>query len=273
MFPEGISDEQRFGVWVTSGVHIILLVVAIFIYVGKEPPPRAAFMTVTLGNYSEGKPAQHAKKKQPKVATRPNPSKAKPDKPKVEEHKKPKTEQKEKKKVTKQVNLPEQKQDVKSKPVKTPKTQKTNPKKSQDKPQKKQVEVAPESNKGETVQKGAKTSGDKSGTKGDVKADQGKGNNEKKSAPYLLKWEGDINRTPMVQPMPGYTVDVEAVITMRFQVKPDGSVGRIIPLKKMNPELEKEVIKTLRNWRFSPLPSGVPQQPQWGTITFRFVLD
>lgn len=252
---------------------MLLLLVALFVYVGSQPPPRASFISVTLGNYSKGKQAQYAPKKVKKVATRPHPSKVKPKNPKPQEHKKPKTQQKEQKKVSKAVNLPKQKQKVKAKPVKTPDTKKTNPKKSQDKQQKKQVEVAPETNKGETQSKGAKKSGDKKGTKGDVKADQGQGNSEKKSAPYSLKWEGDINRTPMVQPMPKYTVDVEAVITMRFEVKPDGSVGRIIPLKKMNPELEKEVIKTLRNWRFSPLPSGVPQQPQWGTITFRFVLD
>jgi TonB family protein len=77
----------------------------------------------------------------------------------------------------------------------------------------------------------------------------------------------------MVQPLPENTTDHEATITIRFEVKPDGSIGRIIPLKKMNPELEREVMHTLRSWRFSRLPSGIPQQSQWGTITFRFVLD
>ena len=135
------------------------------------------------------------------------------------------------------------------------------------------MNVAPKTEKGETVQQGAKTSGDVKGLQGDVKVDQGTGTSEKKSAPYKLEWEGDIQRTPVIQPLPDYTVDVEAVITVRFQVMPDGSVGRMIPLKKMNPELEKEVFKTLRSWRFNPLPPGVPQAPQWGTITFRFVLQ
>lgn len=65
----------------------------------------------------------------------------------------------------------------------------------------------------------------------------------------------------------------EATITIRFKVKPDGSIGRVVPLKKMNPKLEREVTQTLRSWRFSQLPSGLPQQSQWGTITFRFVLE
>lgn len=94
-----------------------------------------------------------------------------------------------------------------------------------------------------------------------------------KSAPYELKWEGDIERNPMVQPLPDNIADAEATITIRFEVKPDGTVGRIVPLKEMNPELEREVMRTLRSWRFSRLPSGVPQQSQWATITFRFVVE
>jgi TonB family protein len=66
---------------------------------------------------------------------------------------------------------------------------------------------------------------------------------------------------------------VEAEITIRFQVKPAGTVGKMIPLKRMNPELEREILKTLRTWRFSRLPQTVPQTVQWGTITFRFVLE
>jgi TonB family protein len=77
----------------------------------------------------------------------------------------------------------------------------------------------------------------------------------------------------MVQPLPSNQTNEEAVISVRFEVHPDGSLGRIIPLRKMNPELEREVMRTLRSWRFSRLPSGVPQEPQWGIITFRFVLD
>jgi TonB family protein len=77
----------------------------------------------------------------------------------------------------------------------------------------------------------------------------------------------------MVQPLPENSTNIEAVITFRFEVNPDGSLGRVFPLKKMNPELEREVRRTLRSWRFSRLPSGVPQEPQWGNITFRFVLD
>lgn len=268
-----MSKEERFGFWVSGGVHVIFAVLAFFIYIGNQQAVRPAFVAVELGNFSQGKPTQYAPKKNPKVATRPHPSKVKPPKPKpVKTVKKEKTPQKKQKKIAKSTNLPDQKQPVKAPVVKTPKTTKINPQKNQDK-QQKEVSVPPKTAQSETSQEGAKTSGDINGQQGDVKSDQGTGNENKKSAPYSLKWEGNIDRTPIVQPLPAYTEDVEAIIAVRFEVLPDGSVGRIIPLKKGAPDLEKEVIKTLRGWRFSRLPSGVPQQPQWGTLTFHFVLD
>lgn len=268
-----MSKEERFGFWVSGGIHIAFAIIALFIYVGKPQTVRPAFVAVDLGNFSQGKPTQYAPKKQPKVATRPHPSKVQPPKPQPEKPvKKEETPQKKQEKVAKSANLPDQKQQVKAEPLKTPKTSKINPQKNEDKKQQ-EISVPPKTAQSETSQEGAKTSGDVNGQGGDVKSDQGTGNENKKSAPYSLKWEGNIDRTPIVQPLPDYTEDVEAVITVRFEVLPDGLVGRIIPLKKGDPDLEKEVIKTLRGWRFSQLPSGVPQQPQWGTITFRFVLE
>ena len=120
---------------------------------------------------------------------------------------------------------------------------------------------------------GAEESGDSDGNRVATDSDQGSGTDTDETAPYELKWEGDIERTPMVQPLPTNVANAEAVITVRFEVRPNGTVGRIIPLRKMNAELETEVLRTLRSWRFSRLPSGVPQQAQWGTITFRFVFS
>lgn len=93
------------------------------------------------------------------------------------------------------------------------------------------------------------------------------------SEPYEIQWEGDIERIPLIQPLPNNVADIEAVITVRIEIRPNGTVGRIIPLRKMSPELETEVMRTLRSWRFNNLPTGIPQQPQWGTITFRFITD
>lgn len=95
--------------------------------------------------------------------------------------------------------------------------------------------------------------------------------NNYESAPFDLKWEGDLDRSPLVQPLPSNTTNTEGEVSVRFEVRPDGTVGRIIPLRKLDPELEQEVQRTLRNWKFSRLPAGAPQQAQWGTITFRFM--
>ena len=94
-----------------------------------------------------------------------------------------------------------------------------------------------------------------------------------RSAPYQLEWEGDFNRAPVVQPMPSYVAQTEAVISVRFEVRPDGTMGRLQPIINADPELEREVLRTLRTWRFSRLPSNMPQESQYGTITFRFVIE
>jgi len=94
-----------------------------------------------------------------------------------------------------------------------------------------------------------------------------------RSAPFILDWEGDVNRTPLVQPMPNFTSHTESVISVRFEVRPDGTVGRLQPLIKADPELEREVVRTLRSWRFSRLPANMPQESQYGVVTFRFFLE
>ncbi len=103
--------------------------------------------------------------------------------------------------------------------------------------------------------------------------DKGNGDDDETTSLFKLSWEGDIERDPLVKPIPSNTVGMDAVITVRFEVIPDGTVGRIIPIRRMNSGLEFEVMKTLRTWRFSRLPDEVPQQAQWGTIRFAFSVD
>jgi len=268
-----LHKEDRFGLMITGGVHLVLLILFLLYTFNINNNIRPSFIEVQFGEFKTGTPTQFAEEKAQKVATRPKPSeekpeKTKPEKPKPVEEKKSTTQ-----KTTKPVDAPDQKEDVKEKEIKTPETDKVEPKKETSKKQKKEVTVPPKTEKDEVQKEGAKTSGDKKGNTGELNADQGTGNQQDKSAPYQLKWEGDIERSVRQQDLPQNTTNHEATIIIRFEVKPDGSIGRIIPLKKMNPELEREVMHTLRNWRFSPLPSGVPQQSQWGTITFHFVLD
>jgi Gram-negative bacterial TonB protein C-terminal len=71
-------------------------------------------------------------------------------------------------------------------------------------------------------------------------------------------------------PPPNVTVEGESEIELRFWILPNGAVGRVVPVKKLDPRLEALAINYLRNWRFSPLPSEAPQDEQWGIIPFKF---
>ncbi|MDZ7721028.1 MAG: TonB family protein [Balneolaceae bacterium] len=268
-----IDEEDRFGIAITGAIHIVLLIIAL-LYTIEPNMNRAAFMEVTLGEFRSGTLAQQSEVQNEQVATRPNPSEVEPEEVDPEITQPVETPQNPVEETTKPVDLPDQEEDVPDdETVQTPETDVINPENEEETEEVIEEVVPPQTQEDEEITEGVENSGDERGTSGDPNVDQGPGNTPDKSAPYDLQWEGELNRTPMVQPLPDNQTNEEAVITIRFEVHPDGSLGRVIPLKKMNPELEREVMRTLRSWRFSRLPSGAPQEPQWGTITFRFVLE
>lgn len=270
---ENFTKDDSIALTVTLSLNILLLLFSLWYTIDMNRNLRPSFIEVEFGEFKSGQLTEFSKVKNEQVAQRPNPSDVEPeqpreDAPEPEEPPKQPTEEN-----TKQVDLPDQVEEVQEDPVKTPETDKIDPEQKQSEQPEEEVEIPPQAKRDENPQEGAKESGDVRGAKGETDSDQGSGNDQDKTSPYELKWEGDIDRSPMVQPLPDNTANMEGVISVRFEVRPDGTVGRIIPLKKMNPELEKEVMRTLRAWRFSRLPGGVPQQAQWGTITFRFVFD
>jgi len=269
-----MDSEDRFGWGITGGLHLILLIFAIIYTVNFDVENRPAYMEVTLGEFRSGTAAQQAEQQQEEVATRPNPAEEEPDDPNPEITQPTETPQQPEEEATKPVDLTDQTEEVIDEEViETPETDIVDPDTPDDTEEVEETEVPPKTEEDEQIQEGVTESGDERGLEGDVNVDQGTGTTPDRSAPYDLQWEGELDRSPMVQPLPENSTNIEAVITFRFEVNPDGSLGRVFPLKKMNPELEREVRRTLRSWRFSRLPSGVPQEPQWGTITFRFVLD
>lgn len=268
-----LNSEDRFALSVTGGLHLVMIVFFLLYTFSLDTTVRPSFIEVEFGEFQSGTPAQYAEEQAEQVETRPDPAQVQPDEPEPEEPDPVEKEQKTTEETTKPVDVPDQTEEVQEEELKTPDTDKVDPQEETTTEEQEEVTVPPKTEEDEVQQQGAETSGDERGNTGQRNADQGTGNEQEKSAPYELSWEGDIERNPVVQPLPENTSDVEATITIRFEVKPDGTVGRIIPLKKMNAELEREVIRTLRSWRFSRLPSGVPQQSQWGTITFRFVLE
>jgi TonB family protein len=269
-----VDKEDQFGLGITAAIHIVILIIAILYTVDFNLQNRAAFMEVTLGEFRSGTVAEQADVQREQVATRPDPVETPPEETDPEVEQPAETPQNTVEETTKPVNLPEQTEEVvDDETVETPETDIINPEVQDETEVEIEEVVPPQRQEAEEVTEGVEESGDERGTRGDPNADQGTGNNPDRSAPYDLQWEGELNRSPVQQPLPSNSTNEEAVITIRFQVNPDGSLGRVMPLKKMNPELEREVMRTLRSWRFSRLPSGVPQEPQWGTITFRFVLD
>lgn len=271
---DNIDEEDRFGWGVTGAIHIVLLIIALLYTINFDIDNRPAYMEVTLGEFRSGTIAEQAEVQREQVATRPNPAETQPEDPDPEITQPIDTPQTPVEETTKPVELPEEVEEIVSEEVvETPETEIIDPQVVEVTEDIIEEIVPPEAREDEQVQEGVTESGDVRGTRGEVDVDQGTGTNPDRSAPYDLQWEGELDRTPMVQPLPGNQTNEEAVITIRFEVNPDGSLGRVIPLRKMNPELEREVMRTLRSWRFSRLPQGVPQEAQWGTITFRFVLD
>lgn len=268
-----LNSEDRFALSVTGGIHVALVIFFLLYTFTINTNVRPSFIEVDFGEFQTGTPAQYAEEQAEQVATRPDPAETEPDDPEPVEPDPVEEQQSTTEETTKPVDVPDQTEEIQEEEIKTPETDKVDPKEETATEEQKEVTIPPKTEEDEVQQEGAETSGDEQGNTGELNADQGTGNEQEKSAPYELRWEGDIERNPMVQPLPDNTTGSEATITIRFEVKTDGSLGRIIPLKKMNPDLEREVMRTLRSWRFSRLPSGVPQQSQWGTITFRFVLD
>lgn len=265
------NKDEGIALTVTLSISVLLLLFSLWYTLDMGQSFRPSFIEIEFGEFKSGTLAEFSEVKNEKVAKRPTPSEKEPEVPKEEVPEPEKTPQKPTDDNTKPVDLPDQVEEIKEEVVKTPETKKIDPDKKEATQVDEVVETPPQAKRDLTTDAGAKESGDVKGAKGRTDADAGTGSDDEKTAPYELKWEGDLEREPMIQPLPSNTANTEAVISVRFEVRPDGTVGRIIPLKKMNPELEQEVQRTLRSWKFSRLPSGAPQQAQWGTITFRFV--
>ncbi len=94
-----------------------------------------------------------------------------------------------------------------------------------------------------------------------------------KQMPYTI--EGDASkRRILTQVLPEYPPGLqrEAVVKIRFFVRPDGRIGTMIPVQKGDPQLEAVTMKAMRQWRFNALPSDEEQRNVEGVITFVYKL-
>ena len=92
---------------------------------------------------------------------------------------------------------------------------------------------------------------------------------------YDIDWGGQGTRKIYMYSLPSYPegVEKEIDIRLRFSIKPDGTVGTVIPLTKADTKLENAAINSLRQWRFEPLSSLQKQSDQTAVIVFPYRLQ
>ncbi|MEO8399056.1 MAG: energy transducer TonB [Ignavibacteriaceae bacterium] len=91
---------------------------------------------------------------------------------------------------------------------------------------------------------------------------------------YDIDWGGQGTRRIYGFSLPAYPegVEKEIDIKLRFTIKPDGTVGTVIPLTKADTKLENAAINSLRQWRFEPLSPLQKQTEQMAVIVFPYRL-
>ncbi len=147
--------------------------------------------------------------------------------------------------------------------------------------EKKEVEVPKTKNVDETnkvvAAKENKKKNEKKAEEKKVNKDKGREDNSegKGNFGFELDFGGKGKRKIYSYDIPAYPegVSKEIDVKLRFTIMPDGSVGRIIPLRKADTRLEAAAMNSLRQWRFEPLPEGKNSKPQSVAITFPFRLQ
>ncbi|GIV62490.1 MAG: cell envelope biogenesis protein TonB [Rhodothermaceae bacterium] len=244
-----------YGLGLSILLHLLLLLGFSFMTVaaGQEQP--IGFIEVDFGPLAEGRPVQKA------AATRPAPVEE-PEEPRPEVEEKPAAAPPEQ---VKPVDLPDEPEVQDEEQVTAPEAETIAPEKKNNPDPVKKTEPEPRPEPVRPLGGGAQD-----GTTGAEEGDAGQAADTRKSAPFQI--EG-LNRTPVMTALPVYAEQVNAVISVRITVDPQGRIIRRIPLIKGNPALEQAVMDALLRWRFNPLPPNAPQENQTGIVTFRFRLE
>ncbi len=86
-----------------------------------------------------------------------------------------------------------------------------------------------------------------------------------------IEWGGGGNRRLVNKVTPKFPKGSQFHANMKFKlfVESNGTVSRVVPLQKSDPELERLTIQALRQWRFNPLKGN---ETMVGTIPLNFEL-
>ena len=71
-------------------------------------------------------------------------------------------------------------------------------------------------------------------------------------------------------PVPRPIIPVSGVVNLKFWVEPDGTIGKIVPLIRADPELERIAMEYIEKWRFESVSESIGVQT--GTIPVRIRL-
>jgi TonB family protein len=86
-----------------------------------------------------------------------------------------------------------------------------------------------------------------------------------------IEWGGGGNRIVLSKKPPKFPqgANISGETKIQFHVKPDGTVSKMIILRKVDPALESAALAALRQWRFNPIKDSVDMI---GIIPFSFRL-
>ncbi len=251
-----IKKNDWIGIGASVVLHILLLVLFGAWSLRTPEPEALGYIEVEFGPFSEGRPVQRAAVDEPQA----------PEQPEVE----PQPEQPEPEasppEVARPVDAPDVAEEI------------SDPERIQQ-PEAETIAPTQQDNPAEVVRPEPEPEpaprplggGARDGTTGEAEGDAGEGRDEQRAAPIQII---GLNRDVVRRSIPEYVEKVNATIEVRITVNPQGRVIGVVPVRKANAALEREIERVLRNdWRFNPLPADVPQDNQTGRMIFRFRLD
>ncbi len=89
-----------------------------------------------------------------------------------------------------------------------------------------------------------------------------------------IRWNGEPARNRIAGALPQFPPGErrEVQVSVRFQVRPDGSLFGTTIIQRGDPRYERAALMAMRSWKFNALPSRLKQADQVGTVTFTFKL-
>ena len=253
MADSDFSRDDWKGAAFSVATHLALLALFAILSAGTgpedDPYEALGLVEVELGPVQAAKPAPRAERPRPEPP-KPQPSVLARDKPSPS---------------AKPVEAPKVKPTPDPEPVPVPKTERVDPQATTP------GEALPSPPRPDPSPTPAPPAGGSPTTNGDnTSASTTLGTAPRPAAPYSI--EG-LSRTPIATPLPS-NPGAAGTVKVRVIVAPDGTVTQTIPLTRGgNAALDRAALNAVRAWRFAALPPAAPQEPQQGTVTFRFTLD